>query len=89
MDQLCIGPVDQVSALSLYRNQLGPAEFFQVKAKRRVRDAQLFHNLPWGEPEISALHDEPKDIQAGLLAESEEGDDGLLIVHFSNYMEIL
>lgn len=60
-----------------------------MKAKRRVRDAQLFYHFPWGEPEISALHDEPKDIQARLLAEGEEGDDGLLIVHFSNYMEIL
>ena len=60
-----------------------------MKAKRGVWDAQLFNNLTGSEPAIPALNDQPKDVEPRLLPESQKSADGLVIVHISNYMEIL
>ena len=60
-----------------------------METERRVRNAKLFDNLAGGEASVSALDNQSEDIQAGLLSQREKGDDGVLIVHISNYMEIL
>ncbi len=60
-----------------------------METERRIRNTKLFNKLTWGEASVAALDNQSEDVQAGLLPEGEKGDDGVLIVHVSNYMEIL
>lgn len=75
--------------MALHRYELCAGEFFQVKAQRRVGDPELFNDLTRRETRLPALNDEPEDIQPRFLSKCEEGNNGVLVIHSSNYIEIL
>jgi hypothetical protein len=83
-----IGPVDELAALTLDQQQLGADQFLEVKAKRCLRNGQLFYQRRGCQAIFPSLNDQAEYVEPGFLTQCEKGCDCVGIIHISNYMEI-